>query len=89
MVTAEVLVYERLRLGLTPVMSVEIGVPTLSWPLSLEQELESGKRYDVFHISIIREKEWQKLLSRFKEKYNRHLAFKAELQKTTKKLNSF
>jgi hypothetical protein len=31
----------------------------------------------------------QKLVSRFKEKYNRHSAFKAELQKAAKKSNLF
>jgi hypothetical protein len=41
------------------------------------------------HWSNGRVAEGQKLVSRFKEKYNRHHAFKSELQKAAKKSDLF
>ncbi len=50
--TSRVSTYEEMKETARPVISKEIGAPSLSWTPSLEQGLESGKRY-VWYVKAI------------------------------------
>ncbi len=66
MLTGEIIPYEKLRLGVTPVVSVEIGAPSLSWTPSLEHGLESGKRY-VWYVKAISDTKHPELVKEWSE----------------------